>query len=97
MPSSRRRGESLASLEIAHFPLINRPNTRRSFCNDEPFLLVIAHHLMDSECKTFNCFSQLLKAFEASGNDTVAVRQVAIECISKYGVAACASYSPKAR
>ena len=70
--------------------------TASIFCNDEPFLLVIAHHFMDSESKTLNCFSQLLKAFEDTGNDTVAVRQVAPECISKYGVAACVSYGVKA-
>ena len=66
----------------------------KEFCNDEPFLLVIAHHLMKSTCeKKRNCFEQLLNAFDdAGGVDTIAVRRVSSECVSKYGVARCSTY-----
>ena len=64
----------------------------RNFCNGEPFLLVIAHHLMKSASR-LNCFMQLLNAFDsAGGSDTIAVRKVAEHCVTKYGVAACTSY-----
>ncbi|GMH82063.1 hypothetical protein TrST_g9732 [Triparma strigata] len=66
----------------------------KEFCNDEPFLLVIAHHLMKSTCeKKRNCFEQLLNAFDdAGGVDTIAVRRVSSDCVSKYGVARCSTY-----
>ena len=65
--------------------------TAREFVNKEPFLLVIAHHLMTSTKPSSNCFQQTLKAFDDGGaKDTVAVRVVDSSAVSNFGIVTCA-------
>lgn len=60
------------------------------FVSDEPFILVIAHHLMSSTLAGKNCFEQTLDAFDRGGGvDTLAVRTVSESHVSSYGIVAC--------
>jgi len=60
------------------------------FVNGEPFMLVIAHHLMSSTLAGKNCFQQTLAAFgDGGGFDTLAVRTVSETDVPSYGIIAC--------
>jgi len=64
--------------------------TAEDFVKEEPFMLVIAHHLMSSSLAGKNCFEQTLDAFDNGGGvDTLAVRTVSGKYTSSYGVVAC--------